>query len=104
MTVLNIIGCIFAAVCLIVLFACMLFALQYFVWFHWRSCKHCYHTMKYKGLKEDNDNGHYLFHCPKCGAWEQIPKEQFFREIDENTFYEWKDYSKKKQETENKRK
>jgi uncharacterized C2H2 Zn-finger protein len=40
--------------------------------------------MEYKGLKEDNDNGHYLFHCPKCGAWQQIPKEQFFRDVEES--------------------
>jgi uncharacterized C2H2 Zn-finger protein len=35
--------------------------------------------MEYKGLKEDDDNGHYLFYCPKCGAWEQVPKEEFFK-------------------------
>jgi uncharacterized C2H2 Zn-finger protein len=38
--------------------------------------------MEYKGMKEDDNNGHYLFHCPKCGAWEQVPKEEFFRQCD----------------------
>ena len=38
--------------------------------------------MDYRGLKEVNNNGHYLFHCPNCGAWEQIPKEEFFRQCD----------------------
>jgi hypothetical protein len=40
--------------------------------------------MEYKGLKEDNDKSHYLFHCPKCGAWEQVPKEKFFRDCDKS--------------------
>lgn len=35
--------------------------------------------MEYKGLKEDNDKGHYLFQCPHCGAWEQIPKNVFLK-------------------------
>jgi hypothetical protein len=29
--------------------------------------------MDYKGLKNDNCDPHYLFHCPKCKAWEQVP-------------------------------
>lgn len=83
-TLLSIIGCIIAAVFLIVLFACSVFVAQYFVWFHWRLCKYCHHSMEFKGLKEDSDNGHYLFHCPKCGAWEQIPKEEFLRDCDKS--------------------
>ena len=35
--------------------------------------------MNYKGLKEDDNSGQYLFHCPKCGAWEQMPREEFIR-------------------------
>jgi hypothetical protein len=83
-TALNIIGFIFAALCLIVLFACFTFILHYLSWFHWKPCKHCGHNMEYRGLKEDNENGYYLFHCPKCGAWQQIPKEQFFRDVEES--------------------
>ena len=56
---------------------------HYFSWFHWRFCKHCKHRMEYKGLKEDNDGGHYLFHCPHCGAWEQVPKHEFLREAED---------------------
>jgi hypothetical protein len=31
--------------------------------------------MHYKGLKYDNDheeNDRYIFHCPHCGAWEEV--------------------------------
>ena len=38
--------------------------------------------MDYKGLREDENNGHYLFHCEHCGAWEEIPKEEFIRSCD----------------------
>jgi uncharacterized C2H2 Zn-finger protein len=36
--------------------------------------------MEFKGFKEDDKNGHFLFHCPKCGAWESIPKEDIIDE------------------------
>ena len=66
--------------------ALIIYGVHYFTWFHLRSCKHCGHYMEYKGLKEDNDEGHYLFHCPHCGAWEQIPKHEFFREAENIDF------------------
>lgn len=81
-TVLTIIGFICLLMIIAILLGCMIFTTQYFVWFHWKSCKHCGHTMEYKGLGEDDGNGHYLFHCPKCGARENIPREEFFREVD----------------------
>ena len=52
---------------------------QHISWFHTRHCKHCGHRMEYKGLKDDEDTGHFLFHCHKCGAWEQIPKSELYR-------------------------
>ena len=81
-TLLTIIGAILAFAIFIFFFAFAVIGLQYIVWFHWRTCKYCSHNMEYKGLKEDGDNSHYLFHCPHCGAWEQIPKEEFFRDLD----------------------
>lgn len=82
MSLLTIFGAIIAALGLLLLAAFLILVLQYLLFFHWRNCKYCGHTMKYKGLKEDNNNGHYLFHCEHCGAWEQIPKEEFFRQCD----------------------
>ena len=57
----------------------LLLVLPYIFHFHMHSCKHCGRSMEYKGLKEDNEGGHYLFHCPHCGAWEQIPKNVFLK-------------------------
>ena len=31
------------------------------------------------GLRDDENCGHYLFHCENCGAWQQIPKEEMLR-------------------------
>ena len=81
-TVISVIMVIIAIAVFLFFFAFAVIGIQYLVWFHWRGCKHCGHTMEYRGLKDDNDNGHYLFHCPHCGAWQQIPKEQFFRDIE----------------------
>ena len=52
--------------------------LKLLLWFYRRKCKYCSHTMSYKGLREDNGNGHYLFHCGKCGSWEQVSRERLY--------------------------
>ena len=82
MSFLEIFGSIFAAIGLVLLAAFLIITSQYLLFFKWRSCKHCHHNMEYKGLKEDNNNGHYLFHCPECGAWEQVPREEFSHQCD----------------------
>ena len=70
-TILTILGVAF-----LIIFACLLvLILPYVMYFHLHSCKRCNHIMEYKGLKENGKEGYYLFHCPKCGAWEQIPKD-----------------------------
>jgi hypothetical protein len=38
--------------------------------------------MEYKGLREGEKGHHYLFHCTYCGAWEQVPREEFIRSCD----------------------
>ena len=81
MLILKIFGFIVAVVFFIVIIVCSILVLHCLSWFHWRPCRHCGHHMEYKGLKEDDKEGHYLFHCPYCGAWEQIPKEEFFRDM-----------------------
>ena len=59
---------------------CLLFLiLPYIFHFYMHSCPHCGNIMKYKGLKKDDEEGHYLFHCHHCGAWEQIPKNVFLK-------------------------
>lgn len=80
MMFLVILGAIVAILCFIILAAFFIVTLQYLVFFKWRNCKYCHHHMDFRGLKEVDDNSHYLFHCPNCGAWEQIPKEEFLRQ------------------------
>ena len=65
---------------LLILLVCfLLLFLPYIFHFHMHPCKHCGHSMKFEGLKEDDEGGHYLFHCIHCGAWEQIPKNAFIK-------------------------
>ena len=68
-----VIALLMAGICILILI------LPYIFYFHIHQRKHCGHNMEYKGLKEDDEEGHYLFHCPHCGAWEQIPKEVFLK-------------------------
>ena len=81
-TILIILGAIFLIFLFVVLAAVCIISLNLLTFFHLHKCKHCRHTMEYKGLKEDGGNGYYLFYCEHCGVWEQIPREEFFRQCD----------------------
>ena len=81
-TAVTIFGAVIIGLSIIMLAAFGYISLQFLLFFHWRKCKHCNHNMDYRGFKDDDDNGHYLFHCPECGAWDQVPREEFFRQCD----------------------
>lgn len=83
MHILYIIGGIFLVALVMILFACFIFTIQYIWMYHCHRCKHCGHFMEFRGLKEDKDEGHFLFHCRECGAWEEIPKEEFLRHYEQ---------------------
>lgn len=61
--------------------AAAIVTVPYVLYFHCHYCKHCGHRMEYRGLKGDDKNGHHLFHCPKCGAWEEVPKDVFLNKF-----------------------
>lgn len=84
MTVLNILGYILTAIVVVVVLVLIVIGLKFIVWFNYRPCKHCGHNMVYRGLKEDDNNGHYLFHCEHCGAWENVPREEFTLNCDKD--------------------
>lgn len=88
---LQIILAIAIAILIITGSAFIVFSLYYLSWFHWRPCKHCGHHMEYKGLKGDEDEGHYLFNCSHCGAWQQIPRQEFIRGFVETESSSYKD-------------
>ena len=81
-TFFTILGGVFGIIAVVLFGAFLLITIHFLVFFYWRSCKYCKHIMDYKGLKEDDANGHYLFHCSKCGAWESVPREDFLSQCD----------------------
>ena len=81
-TILSYIGCAILVILGFAILITLILGFKFFAWFTYRPCKHCHHTMDYKGLREDENNGHYLFHCEHCGAWEEVPKEEFIRSCD----------------------
>lgn len=82
MGTLKMLFCILAVGGLLISFSLLVVGLQYIAIFHWRPCKYCNHNLKYKGFKGDEQNGHYLFYCPHCGAWEEVPKQEFIKDLD----------------------
>ena len=85
MSILNILGLVIGAFIGVTLFVATFSIIQYLHTFHHRKCKHCGKVMEFKGLKEDNKEGHFLFHCNECGAWESVPKQDMFRSYDKET-------------------
>ena len=81
---LGFIGYTLLAAFLVVVFFALVIGLKLFIWFDFKPCKECKHTMEYKGLQEEDDREYYLFYCPKCGLWEKIPKEEFIRDCDKD--------------------
>ena len=53
--------------------------------FNYRPCPHCSHTMRFRGEKERTSGNIYLFHCPNCGAWEEVPKKKLDAQLYDNT-------------------
>ena len=81
---LSILGYILVAIVVVVVLVALVISLKLFVWFNYRPCKHCSHNMVYRGLKEDDNGGHYLFHCEHCGAWENVPKKELICDCDKD--------------------
>ena len=73
--IINILGIAF----LIFILFLLLFILPYVMHFQQHCCKNCGHRMDYKGLKKNEEGEYYLFYCPNCNKWEQIPKKVFIR-------------------------
>lgn len=57
---------------------------RFILLFNHRPCPHCSHSMEYKGEKQRTEGNVYLFHCPKCGAWEEVPRAEL-----DARFYDW---------------
>ena len=65
-----------------VLFVFLNIALSMFLAFHNRKCPYCGKRMKlqYTRRDEDGDIECYVFHCPHCGAFENVPPIEMVRE------------------------
>ena len=82
MTILNFFIGLLAAIVIIVIILGLIFSAQYLVWFHCKPCKHCGHTLEYRGIIRGKDEEIVYFECPKCGRKEMIPKQEFFKDCD----------------------
>lgn len=82
LVLLSYIGYVLVAIVIVAVLLLVVFIAKYLFWFNFRKCKHCNSTMTYKDTREDDNNGHYLFHCEHCGSWEEVPREEFFHSCD----------------------
>ena len=51
--------------------------IKYILLFYRKLCKHCGHTMLFRGEKKEDDKDTFLFQCPHCKEWEEIPANEF---------------------------
>lgn len=68
---------------LVCIIALVLFG-RFLLLFNHHRCIHCGHSMVFKGERERTEGNIYLFHCNKCGAWDEIPKKDM-----DARFYDW---------------
>lgn len=80
MTLLDfLLGIAFVILIMAIVFA-LLFLFGYITLFCCRPCKHCGHSLEFKGIIQKPDGDVVFMQCPKCGRKEMIPKEKFFSE------------------------
>lgn len=83
MGIANIIG----AFCVIFLVLCAFMGIttlvRFFFLFHARKCRHCGHTLDFKGYHEERRGSHYKFYCRHCNSWENIDRNELFRDGEE---------------------
>ena len=72
----QIVGCIILGIVLVAIIVILVLFGRFVLLFNHRPCPHCYADMTFRGEKERKEGNIYLFHCPKCGAWEEVPKEE----------------------------
>ena len=72
-TVLNFIGYALLFIIAVVVLVAMFVGFKLIIWFNFRSCKKCGHTMEYCGLKDKE----YMFYCKHCDCTENVPCEEF---------------------------
>ena len=92
MIVLNVLFSILILVLLGILLAGLIIVVRVTYALCHHTCKHCHRVMDYKGLKENDKESHHLFHCPHCGAWEQVNKGDFYKKA--TGFSNIRDYGK----------
>lgn len=72
------VGIVLVVIAFIVLYI-IIMGIAYIARFHIKPCKYCGHIMEFRGEKKRQEGEVYLFQCPKCKAWEEVPKEEFLK-------------------------
>ena len=65
--ILSIALILFIVICFVVI---DVFMVKYF-----HKCPYCGKNMTFTHTKESNGNIYYVFKCPNCGAWDEVPEE-----------------------------
>lgn len=71
---------VLSIITLVVLTAVLLLAIKgarHLLMFYSRPCKYCGHSLVFRGEKERKEGNIYLFECPKCKSWEEVPVSDF---------------------------
>ena len=76
MVIANIIGVIIIIVLVCIAFYAFINIIKFFLLFYARHCKYCDHTMDFKGYHTDKGEHYYTFHCPHCGAWDKVKRDE----------------------------
>lgn len=81
----QIVGYIILGIVLVVIIIILVIFGRFVLLFNHHLCPHCSNKMIFRGEKERDNGNIYLFQCPKCGAWEEVPKEKLDAQLYNNT-------------------
>lgn len=58
-------------------------ALNYYVVYRWHKCPYCGKRMKHDHTVNTGKGIIHKFHCPHCGAWDELPEDYFMNPYNE---------------------
>lgn len=62
---------------LLLLFVVVAISVDIYIALNWHKCPRCGKKMKLSHIHEEYGHHYYKFHCPYCGAWDEIEAEEF---------------------------
>jgi len=66
---------ILIGICIFISGMALFIGIDLFIAYHLHRCPYCGHRMLHVYTKENEKGFFHVFHCSKCGAWDEVPED-----------------------------